>query len=297
MAFRSRGLALGAAYVLGLGAGCGRLGYELLVLESGLVLDGGTLASGGGNGSMAADSSVVGGSATTPEAGPGGESNSAETDSGVLSQCPERFSQALYCEGFEQGLGAQSTSELQSSGAVAISSERVFLGDFAFHASGGAGDVARVRVNFPSVSDGEIHARAYFYVPSTTALDETVVLLALHGSSVLSGNRVSADLQPIQRLGLAVTTADQTYSAPEGSLPLDEWFCLELTVQIDGSRNGTVALLLNGIAIAQSESGIDTLPETGFVTLLTGITESANTSSLDVYVDELVLDTIPIGCD
>lgn len=89
---------------------------------------------------------------------------------------------------------------------------------------------------------------------------------------------------------------DATGIVPQSvPLPFDRWLCIEVRVEVDDP--GRVQLFLDGTLIA-SRSDIDLLPGTGFSRIAVGLPSTdVGQPSARVYVDEVVIDTQPIGCD
>jgi hypothetical protein len=68
-------------------------------------------------------------------------------------------------------------------------------------------------------------------------------------------------------------------------------------VQIDrANRTGTGQLWIDGVLSASLPVGTDTRPANGWSRLKAGI-EAVNTDAVQVFMDELVLDTTRIGCN
>jgi hypothetical protein len=146
---------------------------------------------------------------------------------------------------------------------------------------------------FGPFSSGAFYVRAHYFVPSSTQRTDFALLtvgdvtLALSGGvSVFVANdgfALAADMGSIARMGTL-------------TVPVDRWFCLELSVQIS-DKQGRATLWLDGVE-ENFLPGAPTLPLGGVTTIGVGIASAGSSQpSARVFVDDVVVDTNPIGCE
>ena len=215
------------------------------------------------------------------------------------SACYDRFESRLACIGFESDLSA-AWWRIETSGEVVSSAERVYVGEGALHASSqGAGSTAFVgHAAFPLVTSGSLYLRSYIYVPSGVALEGVIV----HGLSeerdpyggvslLLSDHGLEVDVHPD---GPGVSPI---FIESMQALPRDRWNCLQLQVTVS-EDSGAVRLSLNGELIAASATPLATLPASAYRGVSAGLVYAdPSQGPVELFVDELVADVMPIPCD
>jgi hypothetical protein len=200
----------------------------------------------------------------------------------------EGYEDALFCDGFEDPnlvawtlIGAASRVITGAHvGTAALKVETEMSKDTAL----------AVQQAFGSITSGELHVRAWFRVPSGFAAFH-MDLLALsstgEGGIVVLGYR--------DRLAVYQSTDASAPRSVEGPpLPRDRWICVELRVEV--TDPGDLELWIDGSLVA-SLSQIDVHPSSGYSSIAVGLpwTDEGQPASR-VLVDEVIVDTKPIGC-
>jgi len=203
----------------------------------------------------------------------------------------------FFFDGFDGAISSSWHQRAENGSALAVDNKAYRgTGSLKITANSG-GSVAWEQVDLerPS-SQSPLHARAFVWMPSTATLatsshsqlmtyhdsmDDPFPLAALGLSSTL---RVAADVQ-------AWTSTPMSASAST-ALPLDQWVCLEWTVQWDGSP--TVAVAQAGTPVA----AISPSPLPNPLNVWTiGFAGPPPASAFTFWIDEVALDTQPIGCE
>jgi hypothetical protein len=207
--------------------------------------------------------------------------------------CPDR-SDALFCDGFED-LKSRWSYEIAMNGTAARTTTRFHSGSASLLATTGAAapnTAARYAIKaFNHQKSGEIWARSFYYVPSSSVADpyfSTTVVAELEppyfGFSLL-----------VLPSRVAIGVGDKRY---QGTLafPRDRWTCVELHVSV-AATGGMFEAYLDG-ALAARSPAIDTLPDQGYTTLDVGIHYTdPKQGPVEVYVDDVVASNTRPGCE
>jgi hypothetical protein len=240
--------------------------------------------------------------ASAPD-GPRPSTPDARPDAAPAALCT-RFPNALFCEDFEGGtipMDYPRYYPITVSGTVAISGAQVWRGKGALRATvtqnppEGFNNARLVRKFAAPVAQGTLHVRAYLYLKGGFQVTGAFVLLNAYASDT---EKVSYDLAPQGRIELSMTVAP--YFRQGGLLPRDRWFCAETVVQIGPSGgNGYAEVFIDGQSQVRSPAGTNTLPGNGgYVALSFGADYVKGlTADGEVFVDDVVVATTPIGCD
>jgi hypothetical protein len=257
-----------------LAAACGRVGYDQ-VHAGGVPIDG------------------------QADAAPAGPPD-ADTDVGRESPCGVDRA-VLFCDDFEQGLpsGPPGAYRLhrERGGVADLSLARAHRGRAALH----AGTPAETALAFgwrtvaPPVSSGGLHARAFVYLPRF-AVSRFVGLLELRRADDWTGTqKISVDLVQGDALQLSIRTADRTLVGPAAAFPRERWVCLELAIDVSEAPGaGSVEARVDGAPVVRSPLGLDTRPTDGYGDFLFGLVGAD--AGGEVWMDDVVLDDVPIGC-
>ncbi len=209
--------------------------------------------------------------------------------------CDDLHSGALFCDGFESpGLVAWAETRT-TMGSASRSTATTYRGDGSLHAetTAGSGRANVIAYELGGRSTGELWARFYLYVPSPYAVTD-INVMTIHEDAVPFGGvgvGIFRGDQPYIYFG----TASRTAYAPVATITRDRWTCWQLHVEI-GSR-GAADLRIDGVEVA-ADTDIDTLPSAGFTSIVTGIGYSdPDQVPATVFVDELIIDDSPVGCD
>jgi hypothetical protein len=183
----------------------------------------------------------------------------------------------------------------ESLGTAAQDTSRVYRGLGSLHAqtdSGGA-VAAVLSTRFGPYSSGDLFARAYFYVPSTTRLDNVALMIV--GESDAPWDHVAFSIGSLDDPEVWIEEIRRVTRASV-PMPFDRWVCIQVHIAIDDKR-GMVELRLDDELVA-ARSGVDTLPAGGYSEVSAGLpwTNGGNPPA-EVWVDELIVATEPIPCD
>lgn len=229
----------------------------------------------------------------------GGEDGGAGTDGGGgidASDSDARVDAApcvgagvVFCDGFEDPPETRWDEVCQMAGTAVRDTTRHHGGASSLRVDIQASGQAAVVVNPFTLADGELHMRAWFYVPSGPALEHLDVMNAFNPTS----DSLSA---------LVFQEALGVWSQPAGdgadgttSMPRDVWACLELKVDLDDVI-GSMELSLGGVVMA-SFIAADTLPDNGITDVAFGIPHSEGSQpAISIWVDDVAVGTQPIGC-
>jgi hypothetical protein len=156
-----------------------------------------------------------------------------------------------------------------------------------------------VRVLPAPLTSGRLHMRAYMYRPSSVQVNAWFV--TMEGRPLEDGtgiNKISVDVASSNRAHLVANVASRSAFSAEGRWPAGRWMCVELVIQIGAGTTGQTEVRLNG-QTAAALMNVTTSPPGGFRDVMFGVPlQSQSTSAgLEVYFDDLVVDTKPIGCD
>ena len=245
---------------------------------------------GGDAGAAGADAGGVdggSGDAATATDGPASESGA----DGAAPAC-----KALFCEDFETGKLDTTRWELDvgydAANAVTVQAAKVHHGGFAAHAhlSNAGGGFANIRTKtpFPKLA-GDLWGRAYvLQTVDATVGHNALVKMESSGAGVLEVGQSQGKVQ--------LTFYPPTGENPAGyatSIPEAAWTCLEWHMAKTAPQ---IELFADGVSLATyTYGGAATIPS--FTAIKLGLeTHSSNTSTDDVYIDDVALDGARIGC-
>ena len=218
------------------------------------------------------------------------------------SACYTRFSKTLSCDGFESAPMDPPWWDIVKSGDVGRSTARRRRGDGALAARsisvGGSAFIGRL--SYPSIKQGKIYLRAYVYVPSGAPVLSAVVLTMSQQTAPYGGLSVSLkdtgiglDVAP-KGAGVDVKTLT---ADPPVRLVRDQWICIQVEADVSATQ-GSARLSANGQLAAGSAGPLNTLPLAGYEGINAGLVyTSVDQPPLEVFIDELVTDVMPIPCD
>jgi hypothetical protein len=198
---------------------------------------------------------------------------------------------ALFCDGFEFGLGNWGT--IQSSGTVTIDSSRFFRGAASLHVhqdttTTGATAVAIATLAYPMP---DFYIRAYVFAPAGFG-GPTVTFLRAQESTA---GQFSLDVTlspPALGTHAARTNVNRTSTT---LLPLNRWVCVEWHVNV--ATSGFMNVSLDGQPINSLSATQDTSNSPPYDWLVIGLDNSGGSfSARDLWLDEVILDGAPIGC-
>ncbi len=217
--------------------------------------------------------------------------------------CLSRYPGAFFCEDFENGIATPVTAYGYSAtpnGSVTGQAATVHTGGKAAYLV--AGDVEttwNTRSAFfhkdflAPVSSGGLYARTFFYIPSGFSVTSFVVLQEFLDSGP---NRTKEVIGAGDAIDFRVDTDNAAVTSAGGKLPRDRWFCLEVSMNVAGKPNGTAEFRLDGVSEATVTRARTTAPG-GWIGFRFGLIADANTTGARAYVDDVVISTMPIGCN
>jgi hypothetical protein len=208
-------------------------------------------------------------------------------DAPLVDGCAAHAS-ALFCDGFEVGLGAW----VVSNGSPQVVTAPRHAGSGALEATIAVQPESEmVQKVLPIGSVNQLYARAWFYAPSAYTYD-AVNLFNIDAAGASQGVSIYV-------YGESLSVYHNTpevggFAGP--ALPHDTWHCAELAVSV-ADTGGTMRLTLDGQTVID-QTNLDTRPTGGFDHIQVGIPYTGPTQSgpAAFYVDDVVVDVTPIGC-
>jgi hypothetical protein len=193
---------------------------------------------------------------------------------------------ALFCDGFEDpalsawkidGMASRATAT-RMHGAAALQVD-----------TPGSQQLAQAKVTFAPVTSGLLAARGWFFVPAQSDVLHFDLIDIKSSVGDLAVLGYFDHLVIYQNLGTPGVGPETV------TVPLDRWMCIEVQIQV--SDPGRIDLWLDDVLVS-SITNIDALPSTGFTWMAVGLpwTDDGQTA-LRAFVDEVIIDTKPIGCD
>lgn len=204
---------------------------------------------------------------------------------------------ALACEGFDAPLSPEYGTWQEAEMSAVIQNCEVHGGDGAMHYESGAPGMTQTRIRLPeAIASGPLHARFFVRLAAEMVLPEQLQLFEFwetDGPDV--PNRiavfVTAEGVPHVYVGVSETTLAPTAPSP---LSRDTWVCLELSLDLQ-AESGAAALGLDGTTVISSDQ-VATQPTEPFTVAVIEAQPTDDTAGVDLYVDDLVIATAPIGC-
>lgn len=221
----------------------------------------------------------------------------AAIDASVGSKCAT--SKALLCDGFEMAALDPEWSITGMNGTVAVDQTRFYRGGRSLYLHTGQvpdGGSAQATVEetrtFPQ-NGATLYLRAWIYVQSpypAEAFDQFVnfVDAAFAGIAYVWFNGL-----PLLN---AYTTPNVFKVGTQPAIPLDRWFCLQMSVPQTGAT-GTVHLSIDGVDSDATSAGVATPSMVGVHLGLQFNGGGAGFGPADVWVDEVIVDTSAISCN
>jgi hypothetical protein len=211
----------------------------------------------------------------------------------------------LFCEDFESGKIDSAIWDTQANGGqtVEVQTDTVAHGKYAVRFHGAPNVVSYdfiITKHAPAALSGHHYGRAYFYVTPKPPQEHTEFIFA--GSAgfpklkylEVAESQLGWQLTFVQ----LVSPTGETYTPATGKVPLVKWVCLEWEMndtpdQINVSVDGTPQVSFDDIGFMGKNSDL----VGGFTDFGLGFYIWHPASyDFDVYYDDFVLDTKPIGC-
>lgn len=212
-----------------------------------------------------------------------------------VTACDDTLSGAIFCDGFEATSLSRWPTRTVREGAAARATDRAFRGVASLRADiAVATGRAHLEAPFTPVTSGDLHVRAYVYVPSSVAISKLHVLLV--GENVAPWQGVAIGLSSGDAAALWIGPATREVIGAPGSIARDRWMCMTLHLSLHGS-SGSAELSIDGREVTRA-SGMSTAPAGGYGVAVAGIEwASADQPSATVYLDEVAIGTMPLACD
>jgi len=212
-----------------------------------------------------------------------GPDGGAAPDDGAIAACG-----ALFCDGFER----PNLEGWNRDGSVVREAAVVHHGSGALQATSTAMQPASVNVwPLGGRTTGSLYLRAWFYAPGSLQARH-IELLGLDGSAGASDGVVllvdNRELRAYSALGKPVTVTSGV------ALPAGRWVCLGLRVEI-AATDGEIEISLDD-AVIGGASDVTTLPAGGYARVSAGLLYLADPGDATIYIDDVVVDTEPVGC-
>ena len=276
-------------------AACGRVSYDM-------VNDGDagprTDASPGEDGGWVTDGATATDGSQPLDGAP--EDGTTVVDAGPTlddTSCDDVHAGAAFCDGYEDASLASWDYPIEENGAATHTTEQVYRGTGALRCettSSSGTKAARYSVAaLRGVTSGDVWFRAYYYLPSSVVVDGSISLVALAESrSPYDGAhlRIRAGALDLEMEVAGVVGSGAT------SLPRDRWVCVELRMTVH-DVSGVLEGYVEG-ALAVRAEPVDTRPARGITLAEVGIHDADPAQGPAVlFVDEVVVDTVRVGCD
>jgi hypothetical protein len=202
----------------------------------------------------------------------------------------------LFCDGFEQGLGAWQQIE-QTNGTIGVDMTHVHRGAYAVRAHMNAitqqGGNPSVTIDHTQTWPTHYWVRFFAYAPSPFPPSNGALLNLIDSANNYDGLQLY--LSPTAA-HVSMTTYNTGNDHTWGSmtaLPLDQWVCFEVDAD---SQTGAVNVALNGAAIGPLSMTGFTLPSPDVTKLGLGFFNAKTQPAYDVWFDDVIVDATPIGC-
>lgn len=244
---------------------------------------------------LAAGCGRIGFTSTELSPGDGATADGASERQPLQQGCSVTHPGVLLCDGFE-ALDVAWDYQVEEFGGVIRSEERGAQGNASLKiAIDGSDQYKAARWGKNNVLDfldsGGLHLREYIFMPSTTVVADQL-------SIMVTGNQVD----PFPSANVLLTPGE-IHAGVEGSstvaafeFPRDRWVCVELHLQIDGTA-GAMSIDIDGSTVV-SASSLDTRVAGGYTNIDVGFHYATPAQpASEMFVDEVVADTSPIGCE
>jgi hypothetical protein len=207
---------------------------------------------------------------------------------------------STFCDDFESGDLSKWTSLLQTnSGKVSVVETMKFAGRWAMYATAGPSTPvlgvyptvgAGARVTVPVVTTGLLAVRAHVFMPKILGAETTFLkAFAKNGKDDMNVK--------ITNGGLVKVDSDLPDAGPEitgtAGTPIGAWFCIEWQATI-GATGHQKVLVDGALAVDVDEN---TFTSEGYDSVQVGFNAANGSVTQEIYFDDVVTATQPIGCD
>jgi len=195
---------------------------------------------------------------------------------------------ALACSGFDDPAVPDWTATVDPSGELSVVATPRLAGSGALVArTAMVNGRSRFAHEFTALTSGQLYLRAWIYVAPNTLLNDVHTIVVGDANTADYGSKFvyTNGTLHVAASGVAVTG---TVNPPVG-----QWYCLRMDLGI--SDQGSIQAYLNDVPFVDA-TGVDTLPAAGVHNVTAGIDFAGQADPAEIFVDELVLDTTPVGC-
>lgn len=223
---------------------------------------------------------------------------SPPSDTGLdAGPCP---SFATFCDDFETGDLPKWTSLLQTNnGKVSVVGTTVFAGKHALYATAGPSTPvngnypsvgAGARVTVPAVTTGLLAIRARVFMPKILGAETTFI--KAFGKNGRDDMNVKITNGGLVKVDSDIPDAGPELTGAKGT-PIAEWFCVEWQATIGTA--GHQRVVVNGENVLDTDE--NTFTSEGYDSVQIGFNAANGSVTQEIYFDDVVTATQPIGCD
>jgi uncharacterized protein YjbI with pentapeptide repeats len=211
----------------------------------------------------------------------------------------------LLCENFESGtIQAPWAARVDTGASAVFDSARTCRGSQALHlttpALGSSQQIASYLFEETELPTSTFYLRAFVYAPAQTWPDPSNTMLQAFQTATPFDD-VSFVIETggfMRNVASAGTFARSTLSA--APFPTDRWVCVEWEIVSATGATGALHTWLDGALLQSAElTSAVTQPSPALGAVAIGIDYQPTTTSsqLDLWIDEIAIDTKPIGCN
>ncbi|HUS29086.1 MAG TPA: hypothetical protein VMZ53_11265 [Kofleriaceae bacterium] len=225
--------------------------------------------------------------------GDGRNGDSGPIADGPGVDCHVSHASAIFCDGFENGMTPWGYSVIDQ-GTVDTTTLRAWGGTHALEVHTPDSAIyksARWGSFLPSaITTGELFVRQYMWLPSSVASSQVSLIVTGNGATPFPSTFMFL-LGP----ELVISTDTNSFSTPD-VLPRDRWVCFEMQTHIDPTA-GFVKITFDGSTAFQTPL-TDTDVAGGYTNVDVGVHYATDTQpAVSLWIDDVVVDTNPIGCN
>ncbi|MBN2343980.1 MAG: hypothetical protein JXX29_00725 [Deltaproteobacteria bacterium] len=210
----------------------------------------------------------------------------------TADECETKYSTALFCEGFENGLP---TNQRRLNGTLNISTTQVHTGSASLQAiTHEANSISSIVTSFPPMYDGTLYYRVYVYLHNA-ARAKLIGFEGVNPDNEEIEDTVDISITDDHRLAVYNHNDIRTFLSVSQQHLDNEWFCMHGKVEI--SQSGLVDVGINGTSMVTTDRH-STVPEHGCSAVAFGIVWSGEVEiEKQVFIDNIVVDSQPVACD
>lgn len=202
----------------------------------------------------------------------------------------------LFCDGFEQGLGAWPQTE-KNDGTIGLDTTHVHRGAEAVGALENAitqqGGNPYVTIDHTQTWPPHFWVRFFVYVPSPFPPSNAALLNLIQQSGIYPGIQLYlAGGTGNVSMTTFLTGNDHDWRSATTS-PLDQWVCFEVETDVP---NGTVHVSMNATHLADLDQMGISLPSPNVTKLGLGFYNPNTQGPYEVWLDDVIVDSKAIGC-